>query len=412
MIILRVLVQTVALALGQIWANKARAFLTALGIIIGVASVTAVIAALTGMRESVLSEFETFGARKIYFNGYVPREQRGVISWDQVRLTPAEWEAVVENAPAIEMVTPITSRSYEVRHDDIVQPSVRITGIWPSWHDIEDRFAIAGRQFTRIDNDESRQVCMVNEKAIEELGLDRDPTGDSIFIDRRRFLIIGLIETKEVSPMFGGGDSQAEIYIPFSTAKRLDPFGWNYCIGQMYNPEDATEAMEQVRFVLRKMRGLDPEDEDTFRIEVIQQYIDQFSRMAGMLTAIAGGVVSISLLVGGVGIMNIMLVSVSERTREIGLRKAVGARPAIILLQFLVEAVTLCLVGGLIGLVVGQTMTIGLASVPGIGLEDAEIPTWAIVLAFAFSAGVGVLFGMFPAIKAARLDPIEALRHE
>jgi putative ABC transport system permease protein len=122
--------------------------------------------------------------------------------------------------------------------------------------------------------------------------------------------------------------------------------------------------------------------------------------------------VSISLLVGGVGIMNIMLVSVSERTREIGLRKAVGARPSIVLLQFLVEAVVLCVVGGLIGLVFGQAMTLGLQSIPDANLEGAQIPPWAIALAFAFSAGVGVVFGMFPAIKAARLDPIEALRHE
>jgi putative ABC transport system permease protein len=134
--------------------------------------------------------------------------------------------------------------------------------------------------------------------------------------------------------------------------------------------------------------------------------------MAGIITMVAGGIVAISLVVGGVGIMNIMLVSVSERTREIGLRKAVGARPGAILLQFLVEAVILCLIGGLIGIAIGEALTYGLSKLPGGGLAQAAIPLWAVVASFAFSAGVGVASGMFPAIKAARLDPIEALRHE
>jgi putative ABC transport system permease protein len=127
---------------------------------------------------------------------------------------------------------------------------------------------------------------------------------------------------------------------------------------------------------------------------------------------VAGGIVAISLLVGGIGIMNIMLVSVSERTREIGLRKAVGARPSAILLQFLIEAVTLCLVGGLLGLLAGQMLVLAIKAIPGAQLDRAQIPAWAVGLAFGFSAAVGVFFGMFPAIKAARLDPIEALRHE
>ena len=137
-----------------------------------------------------------------------------------------------------------------------------------------------------------------------------------------------------------------------------------------------------------------------------------WSSTAAGITAIAGGIVGISLLVGGIGIMNIMLVSVSERTREIGLRKAVGATPSAVLLQFLLEAVVLCLVGGAVGVLIGQAFAIGLTFIPDAGLEQAHVPFWAIVMSFSFSAAVGVVFGMFPAIKASRLDPIEALRHE
>ena len=409
---LRIFVQTVVLALGQIWANKTRAALTALGIIIGVASVSAVIAALTGMRSFVLNEFETFGANKLYLDGRVPRELRGQMSWRSVQLTEVEINNLLENAPSIDMMTPMFMGSYAVRSGDEIIENAGVTGIWPEWHEIEQRFVLIGRPFSSIDEEEGRAVCLINEKAIEELNLDRDPVNDFIYVKERRFLVVGVVETKDVGAMFGGGDSRAEIYIPLSAARRLNPDGWiNYAIGTVTDPEKAQDALAEVRWSMRKMRGLEADDLDTFEVQVMQQFIDQFNAMAAGITAIAGGVVSISLLVGGVGIMNIMLVSVSERTREIGLRKAVGARPAIVLLQFLVEAVVLCVVGGLIGLVFGQAMTIGLQNLDE-NLANAHIPAWAIALAFAFSAGVGVVFGMFPAIKAARLDPIEALRHE
>ena len=160
------------------------------------------------------------------------------------------------------------------------------------------------------------------------------------------------------------------------------------------------------------MRGLGPDDPDTFQVAAIDQFIDQFRALAAGITAIAGGIVGVSLLVGGIGIMNIMLVSVSERTREIGLRKAVGATPAAILLQFLLEAVVLCLVGGAMGVAVGEMLAFGLTLIPDAGLDEAHVPIWAIVMSFTFSAAVGLIFGMFPAIKASRLDPIDALRHE
>jgi len=412
MTVVRVFVQTVVLALGQIWANKTRAALTALGIIIGVASVSAVIAALTGMRSFVLSEFETFGANKVYLDGRVPRELRGQMSWRSVQLTEHEIEQLLTHAPSIEMMTPMFMGSYEVRAGDEVIETASVTGIWPDWHEIEQRFVLMGRPFTGIDEEEGRQVCLINEKAIEELDLDRDPVNDFIYVKERRFLIVGVVETKDVGAMFGGGDSQAEIFVPMTSARRLNPDGWiSYAIGTVTDPEKAQDALAEIRWTMRKMRGLEADDLDTFEVQVMQQFIDQFNALAAGITAIAGGVVSISLLVGGVGIMNIMLVSVSERTREIGLRKAVGARPAIVLLQFLVEAVVLCVAGGLVGLVFGQAMTLGLQNLDE-NLANAHIPAWAIALAFAFSAGVGVVFGMFPAIKAARLDPIEALRHE
>ena len=413
MILVRLMLQTGVLALGQIWANKVRAMLTTLGIVIGVASITAVIAALTGLQNNILTEFETFGARKIYMRGDLPRHMWGSASWASVQLKEDELRAIVTHCDSVDQVTPMMSRSYEVRAGDVSRQGVSVTGIWPTWHEIENRSVLLGRPFNRIDDEQRLQVCLINEKGIEELGLPKDPVNDFLLIKGRRFMIVGVVETLDIGAMFGGGETFTEIFIPLSTARNLNPNGFiNYAMGQLRDAKSSEDAKVEIAFVLRKMRNLPPEHADTFVVQVMQQFIDQFNRMARVITAGASGIVGISLLVGGIGIMNIMLVSVSERTREIGLRKAMGARPAVILIQFLVEAVVLCLVGAATGLAIGQGLVVLMQIMPDSPLEKASIPPWAVALSVGFSAATGVIFGMFPAMKAARLNPIDALRHE
>ena len=289
---------------------------------------------------------------------------------------------------------------------------LNVTGIRPAWHETENRAVTRGRPFNSIDESNARQVCLLNDAAIEELQLPRNPVGTHILLGGRRYLVVGVVETIQ-STMLGMSTSSAEVFVPFAIAARLQSDEFFFRISAMIeSPDVADEAISEVRFVLRKMRGLGPDDPDTFQVAAIDQFIDQFRALAAGITAIAGGIVGVSLLVGGIGIMNIMLVSVSERTREIGLRKAVGATPSAVLLQFLLEAVVLCLVGGALGVAAGETMAFGLTLIPDAGLEEAHVPMWAIIMSFSFSAAVGVVFGMFPAIKASRLDPIEALRHE
>jgi len=406
-------VQTVLLALQQIWANKVRSVLTTLGIVIGVASIIAVVASLTGLRESVLTEFEKFGARKVWIDGERPDSMWHKVSWRDVQLKLHEVEAIREHCPSITGVAPMYYGAYAAQYGDRRLDGVQTIGIWPEWHDIEGREILQGRRFNAIDELERRNVCVVNDKAIEELTLPAEPVGEYVQLSGRRFLVVGVVETIQLSGMFGGGDSSAEVFIPFSTARQLNPEGWiNHALAQLASPDKAEDARAEVAHVLRTVRRLEPGDEDTFEMRVVQQFIDGFKRIAGAITAGAAGIVGISLLVGGIGIMNIMLVSVSERTREIGLRKAMGARAEVIMLQFLVEAVTLGLLGGVMGLAIGQGMVEGLRSMPGSPLESASVPVWAVVLSVGFSAATGVVFGMFPAVKAARLDPIEALRHE
>jgi putative ABC transport system permease protein len=371
--------QAISLAFSQIWANKSRAFLTALGIIVGVASTTAVIAALTGLKSKVLAEFESVGASKFFvFPDRPDNAPRNMYPWEKILLKPAEVRAIRDECTLVKAVTPITEVGLDVESGDKRIEGITIAGIWPDWHMVQNRFVEEGRPFTSIDVDSERQVCLINGDAIKELDLPANPVGEAILIGGRRFLVVGIVETTQAR-FFGMNTSSAEIFIPFSVAEKMQDRNFFMRIEGMFtSPELAEQGEDEVRFVLRRMRGLAPSDPQTFQVAAIDKFIEQFKALATGITAIAGGIVGISLLVGGIGIMNIMLVSVSERTREIGLRKAVGATPMAILLQFLLEAVTLCLVGGFIGIAIGRLAA----------------------------------FGLIPAIKAARLDPIEALRHE
>jgi putative ABC transport system permease protein len=406
------LVQSIRLALGQIWANKMRSTLTTIGIVIGVASVTSVIAALTGLKTKVLRDFETLGTNKIFIVPHWPREGRfRHFNWRHIRFRPSQFDGLLERCPSIEDYTLMTDRNQSVYHGVHSIEGARVNGINPSWHRIENRSVIIGRPFTLMDEQNGWQVCLITPDVRDELRLERDCIGKRIVIERRSFEIVGVVEGRVQSGMFSQMGSSKEVFIPFETAWRLwEP--WIFAMASCRKPELSKEAQAELRFFLRQSRRLGPGDPDTFRLEVVEEYLKTFNKVAMAITAVAGGVVGISLLVGGVGIMNIMLVSVSERTREIGLRKAVGARPSAILLQFLVESIVLCLFGGLLGTLVGQGLTSLIAKIPNANLDMAYIPWWAVALSFGFAGTVGVFFGMFPAVKAARLDPIEALRHE
>ena len=403
--------QSAFLALGQIWANKVRAILTTIGIVIGVASVTAVIAALSGLKANVLNEFEAIGTNKIFISPDWSQSSGGR-RWKDLTIRPGQLEGLLDHCPSIRTFTRQIGNRAAVSFGTRTEKQVDVTGIDPAWHEIENRVITLGRKFDHLDNEKGGAVCLVDQKAITTLDMPPDPTGRSLMIGDRRFRIVGVLQTKTESGMFGRSESSIEIFIPLVTALQLERYPQIYVVALSRSPEVSEDAQAELKFFLRKTRRIPVGEPDNFRVEAVQQFLDQFKSVAAAITAVATGVVGISLLVGGVGIMNIMLVSVSERTREIGLRKAVGARPGAILLQFLIEAVMICLMGGLIGLVIGQAMTVLMAKIPDAKLENASIPAWAVGLSFGFSALVGLVFGMFPAIKAARLDPIDALRHE
>ncbi len=413
LIFLRLFYQSIYLALTQIWANKTRSVLTTLGIVIGVASVTAVIAALTGLKAKILTHVETLGTNTIFIGPHVP--DRGPMrhaNWWQLRFRPEQFDDVLEHCPSVAVLSRIGGVGRRtVRCSEQSVDNVEIQGIEPAYHQIEHRPVVLGRVFSPIDNEDARQVCLIEPKLRDKLRMDQDCIGQTVRIGSTAFVVVGVIEPRPQMNFGDSGTERYEVFIPFKTLKKFgEPFTWAMASGK--SAETLEDAQAELKFFLRRTRNIRPGQPDTFEVQSLQNALNAFNKIAVIVTLVAGGIVGISLLVGGVGIMNIMLVSVSERTREIGLRKAVGARRSAILTQFMIESVTLCFFGGLVGVGLGQLLTMAIANIPQVKLDLAHIPLWAVGISFTFAGIVGICFGMVPAIKAARLDPIEALRHE
>ena len=410
---LRFLYQSVYLALGQVWSNKMRSFLTMLGIIIAVASVTAVIAALTGLKAKILNQVKTFGTNTIFI--YPTRPTTGPmqnVSYWEIRFKQAHFDDLLRHCPSVARFGRECGLGrYTVSFRDKAMERVNVNGSEPASHLIQGRTVSLGRLLSEMDELQARQVCLIEPKLRDKLLLDKDCIGQSILVGHHQFIIVGMLEPRPRS-LFESEGENMEIFIPFRTSFRLNNEPWISAIAESRSAEVSDDALAELRFFFRRTRGIKPGEPDTFGVQSMERALKEFNQIALVVTAVAGGIVGVSLLVGGVGIMNIMLVSVSERTREIGLRKAVGARRTAILTQFLIEAMVLCFLGGLLGIGIGQLLTSAIANIPKAELDMAYVPWQAVALAFVFSGTVGIFFGMFPAIKAARLDPIEALRHE
>jgi putative ABC transport system permease protein len=397
------------IALQAIRANKLRSLLTMLGIIIGVAAVIAVVSIVQGLNHVISTQFEGVGVTYIMV---FPRQdlQDPDLAGREVTLTYEDGLAVMDQAAGLELFNPVFYRGEQTRSGSR-RYATALLGIGPAHQEVSNHWIDQGRFFSELDMQRAARVALIGRKVIEELELDEPILGTDLIVGSSTFTIIGIMEYKGEMV----GQSQDDfVLIPITTAR--DIYGVD-AVKQLRldfkasSPETVALAKDQIGEVLRRRHRIPEGTKDDFRVLLQEELLERTGAILGTVTSVVGGVVSIALLVGGIGIMNIMLVSVTERTREIGVRKAVGARKSDILIQFLIEAVTICLVGGLLGVLLGWGLGIlGAKAIPG--FPPAHVPIWAIALGFSFAAAVGVVFGTYPAARAASLDPIEALRYE
>ena len=402
------------IAFTALQANKLRAFLTTLGIVIGVAAVIAVVSLVQGLQAQVTTQLEGVGATYVEVRpdfGDQARRGPGLVT-RQVRLTWEDGEAILRKVPGIRAMTPVVIGRAAVKYRDRQHQPARILGVNEQFLEVRNLDVEQGRFFARIDLANRRKVAVVGRTVVRELALGSDPIGKEIYLGSYTATVIGVMEKRGQTL---GEDLDDLVFVPYDAAVVL--FGRDarekvQLRLQAKNADLVPQIKDSITQLLRVRHEIAADQPDDFRVRVQDEILKTTGTILGSITAVVGGIVSIALLVGGIGIMNIMLVSVRERTKEIGLRKAVGARRKDVLAQFLIEAITLSLVGGTIGLVLGYAIGAGVAAILPGDWPPAYVPLWAVGLAFAFSAPVGIFFGSYPASRAARLDPIEALRFE
>ncbi len=395
-------------ALVQIWANKVRSLLTVLGIIIAVTSIITVISFVQGFGNYVTSFLRGLGTNLIVVYPEWIRGPRGEylrpaeMDINDIRAIDAQATAIRRTAPRI-----VTRAVIEYGRQQINGVTLVCTN--EQYQPIRNVYVDLGRFFSAVDVENGAQVCVLGRDVLRQLECDESVVGDFLHIDGQRFQVVGLLEARG---SFMGENQDDVALIPWTTGLKMYPERRNYLAFYVEaESEDLVpEAEVQLVRILRQRHALKPGERPDFGIFKQDQVLKQFHQMRLVATTVLAGIVSISLLVGGIGIMNVMLVSVTERTREIGLRKSVGARRRDILLQFLTEAVVLSTVGGAVGIALGYA--IGYVATLHPKMVEVEVPLWSVMLALGFSAGVGIFFGIVPAFKAAIVHPIDALRHE
>jgi putative ABC transport system permease protein len=395
-------------AFQSIRANKLRSMLTMLGIIIGVAAVIAMVALGTGAQRAIEERINNLGANLLtIFPGQ--SFTRGVASGNRVSLTVDDAEALQRDAQLLSAIVPEMTSSQQLKYGN-KNLNVNIVGTTPNYAEVRNYSVTDGRMFT-VGDDEARQRYAVLGAAVPGM-MEMNPAaliGQTITLRGIPFEIIGVLSVKGSQGSWNNPDEQ--VLIPLQTA-RFRVFGSDRIRSLSVQVADGVpleQGMVDIERVLRREHKIRPGGENDFQIRNQQEILATQQAATQVFTILLASIAGVSLMVGGIGIMNIMLVSVTERTREIGIRKALGATPANILLQFLIEALVLCLVGGLIGIMLGSGVSVALAKWQQ---WNMAVSPGAVALAFLFSAAVGLFFGIVPARRAAKLDPIQALRYE
>ncbi len=404
----------IRLALATIREHKLRSFLTVLGVIIGTGTIIGVGSILTGFDSAVTGVIRSLGTDTIVVFKFRIGVQFGRRSREELLRRPLTYEnavAIQDRCRSVAAVSPYLFPNWNVihrvryRNNEVLQ--IDLGGTDEKYAQGGRAEMMAGRFFTEFENLRRVPVAVIGEDVYRSLFNGLDAIGKTIQVDGHSYEVIGVM--KRPANSFPGQQDN-RVLLPYHTMRKLEPGATEHMLIVVAHPGMLNQAIEEVRGVLRQERRLKPGEPDNFALSTAEQMVEEFRRVTSVTALVMVVLSSIGLLVGGIGVMNIMLVSVTERTREIGVRKAIGARRFDIIVQFLTEAVVLTFAGGLIGMLIGW----GVSRAAGLVFPNlpTSVPLWAAVMGVAVSVGVGLFFGLWPATKAARLDPVEALRYE
>jgi putative ABC transport system permease protein len=410
--------EILTVALDSVWTHRFRSLLTILGIVIGITTVVTVSSLLTGLQQGVTTFFSEFGPDNLFISRYSgdPNQQPQVSELRRRNIGPEAAELIKRLVASVEEVSmtiyvpnfigrsPITAKVPGYESDQ-----VNMIGVTASAFVTNPRNFIAGRPFTEEEERRAARVCVMGPKLADALFPSGGAVGQQVIVAGAEYTIVGVTEEAK-GGFFGENPLDRQVTIPFAVAKLRYPQVDRYVITAKAYEGRRADAEEEVRQVLRKFRKTPPGAPDDFSLTSADQIIARFGSITRIIVLVSIALSGLGLLVGGIGVMNIMLVSVTERTKEIGIRKALGARKGDIIIQFLAEAVALTGAGGLLGILiaVGVTLLVGVL-VPSL---PSVVPPAALITGFGVSVGIGIFFGTWPAVKAARLDPVEALRYE
>jgi putative ABC transport system permease protein len=403
------------LAIDTVREHKLRSFLAVLGVMIGVMLIILVVGLVEGFRTTIQDEITSSGVNTAWawrfnqgpHNGRRPKEERL-----RKPLTLEDGEAVAQLCPAVkEMTVAIFNwqKPHNVRFQNNEVQGGEFRGTFANYPEVDSSETMKrGRFFTETENTHRDDVVVIGEDVAKALfpSLD-DALGKEVLVDGSTFMVVGVFE-KPVGGI-GTDDEDRRVVIPYHTFTKIFPASFEVFVGILAYPGKLDTAVDQAREVLRRRRNVAYDKPDDFSIQTNAEAVQQFNDIIGGVALVIVVLSSIGLLIGGIGVMNIMLVSVTERTREIGVRKAIGARSRDITWQFLFEAMTLTGTGGIIGILVGSGLVM---MIPAVSSLKAVVSLWAVILGFTVSVGIGLLFGVWPAMKASRLNPVEALRYE
>jgi putative ABC transport system permease protein len=405
---------SVKIALRALTVNRTRSALTMLGIVIGVAAVIAMVGVGTGATARIQAQIQSIGSNLIIvLPGSLSSNGVRLGSGAVATLTEDDAKAIAAECPSVSAVAPSVRGGVQVVYGNN-NWATTVEGVTPDYMTIRDYTMLSGLFFTDQDVDAAAKVAVLGETVVQNLFGNTDPTGQVAIIKNVPFTVVGVLTPKGQSP--SGQDQDDVILLPISTAKqkvlgtnKANAKAVSTLMVQASGPAAMDQAQQEMEALLRERHRILDGEEDDFTIRNLTEVFAAQEGSAQVMSILLGAIASVSLIVGGIGIMNIMLVSVTERTREIGLRQAVGAKTRDILSQFLVEAVTLSVLGGMIGIVIGLAAS---ALISHFAQWSTQVSPLSILMAFVFSALVGVFFGYYPARKAAYLDPIDALRYE